>query len=107
MTFKKFNAFLLMNDREARAFMSKLEPDDLAALEEMMDQAQAARDKANAEEKGAVSPAPTAAAPKPALGPSKDGSVFTMTRSQAANPAFCFRTQEARSKAGSVELVPE
>jgi hypothetical protein len=115
MTQRRFEAFLLMNDKEAKAWMSKLDPDDLASLEIMMDRAREAQDATPAPAKAkapAPDPArgasmPISAAPKlpeRKLGLGKDG-IYRVTDAQMRNPEWCYATQAERSKAKGQETV--
>jgi hypothetical protein len=113
MTQRRFEAFLLMNDKEAKAWMSKLDPDDLASLEIMMDRAREAQDATPAKPKApAVDPAhgasmPISAAPKlpeRKLGLGKDG-IYRVTDAQMRDPQWCFATQKERCAAKGQETV--
>lgn len=115
MTQRRFEAFLLMNDKEAKAWMSKLDTDDLASLEIMMDRASEAQDATPAPAKAkAPAPGPAHGASMPisrapqlptrTLGLGKDG-IYRVTDSQMRDPEWCFATQKERCAAKGQETV--
>jgi hypothetical protein len=109
-----------MTDAELKAINDECDADDLefedeANIEEA-ERVEAAKKAAKTAAAAAIpakaAPSPAAPpdapqpAPKPVLGLGRDG-IFRMTDSQARDPAFCIRTQKARSTAKSIETVPE